>query len=327
MTMKKVISKISATLVLSALILPMQLRAEPLQATVSLKTGKVTAGYVTGAESDGILLSVQPDGGGAFKIPNEQIVDLNMEEPKGWAAALNSFTAGNFAESEKQFSALADEFDKLVPLKDSYGSLARLYYFRSLKQLGKLTELSTAMDKQLANQLSLGEFYQGYYDDIKGWSILGKEDWLALGSYVQSYEEEQLGSSLPQKPFQKLPESRIASLCYLRAKWHESKGDADTALIDYHRAITYDLGSDRALRAKALAECLRIMAAKVEKKPTDKALRNRAYAVAILYRDLAGKGEVPETYKPLLTKPEPDAKPAAAQETPVEEAPADAPKE
>ncbi len=311
--MRELSWKMPATTLALGCLMMTSASAEPLQATISLKTGKVTAGYVTGAEADGVMLSVQPDGGGASKIPNDQIANLNMEEPKGWAQALSVFTAGDYAKAEGMFATLANEFDSLVPLRDSYGSLARLYHFRCLKQLGKLTELAAAIDKQLANQLSLGDFYQGYYDDVKGWAILGKEDWLALGSYIQSYEEEQLGSSLPQKPFQKLSEARVAALCFLRAKWHESQGDPDTALIDYHRAITFNLGAGRSLRARALEESLRIMAAKVEKKPTDGALRKRAHAVAVLYRDLAGAGEVPAEYKPLLTKPEDPAPPPAAK--------------
>lgn len=324
MTMKQLIWKSSAVVLTTTFFATLQTMAVPLNATLSLKSGKVTAGYVTGAESDGILLSVNPEGGGASKIPNDQIVDLNMEEPKGWSTAVTTFTAGNYEAAEKMFASLANEYDALVPLRDSYGSLARLYYFRCLQQLGKLAELATAMDKQLANQLSLGDFYRGYYDEVKGWSILGKEDWLALGSYVQSYEEEQIGSALPQKPFQKISESRIAALCFLRAKWHESQNNQDMALVDYHRAITYNLGADRSLRAKSLAESLRILAGKLEKKPTDKTLQNRAYAVAVLYRDLAGKGEVPEAYKPLLTKPESTEPPAPpkAEEKPAEAAPA-----
>jgi hypothetical protein len=289
--------------------------AAPLQATVTLKTGRVTAGYVTGAESDGVMISLQPDGGGAFKVPNDQIADINMDEPKGWSAALATFTAGRYADAEGMFSKLADEFDPLVPLQDSYGSLSRLYHFRSLKQLGKLQDLSSAIDRQLANPLALGDFYRSYFDDIKGWAILGKEDWLALGSYVQSYEQEQLSSSLAQKPFQKLPESRLAALCFLRASWHESQGNPEMALTDYNRAVTYNFGSDRSLRSKAMAASLRILAAKLEKKPTDKALRQRAHATAIIYRDLVGAGEVAEAYKPLLEKPSSeDAAPAAKTE-------------
>lgn len=290
-------------LLAGAVLCAMPVKAEPLQATITMKTGKVTAGYVTGAEADGVLVSLQPDGGGAFKVPNEQIVDINMDEPKGWSTAVSTFSAGRHAEAEGIFSKLATEYDKLVPLKDSYGSLSRLYHFRCLKQLGKLEELSSAMDKQLANPLSLGDFYQSYLDDIKGWAILGKKDWLALGSYIQSFEQEQLTSSLPQKPFQKLPESRQAALSFLRAAWNESQGNADLALIDYNRATTLDFGADRSLRAKALTAALRILAEKVEKKPGDKTLRQRAYSTAVVYRDLVGAGQVPETYKPLLEKP------------------------
>ncbi len=293
------------------------LRAEPLQATITLKTGKVTAGFVTGAEPGSVLISLQPDGGGAFAVPTEQIADINMDEPKDWSTALATFSAGRYTEAEGLFASLASEYDKLVPLTDSYGSLARLYHFRCLKQLGKLEDLSSTLDKQLANPLALGNFYQSYFDDIKGWAILGKKDWLALGSYVQSYEQEQLSSSLPQKPFQKLPESRRAALSFLRATWHESQGNPDLALVDYNRAVTFDFGADRSLRAKALSAALRILADKVEKKPTDKTIRQRAYATAIVYRDLVGAGEVPEAYKPLLVKPAEEPK-KAEPETPKE---------
>ncbi|MDP1588386.1 MAG: hypothetical protein Q8M07_11615, partial [Prosthecobacter sp.] len=158
------------------------LHAEPLAIQITNLNGEPTAAFLISAEKDGIVISTSPTGGSSYKLPLANIRDMSIDEPKGWSLAMQTFAAGNFAEAEKLFAQLGDEFDKLVPLQDSFGSLARLHQFMSLQKLGRHADLAKVMDKQLANPLSFSAHYTEDFVDLEGWALMGKKDWLSLGA-------------------------------------------------------------------------------------------------------------------------------------------------
>ncbi|MDZ4405867.1 hypothetical protein [Prosthecobacter sp.] len=276
------------------------LRAEPLSVQITNVSGEPTAAFLIAAEKDGIIISTAPNGGSSYKLPLANIRDMSIDEPKGWSTALQTYAAGNFAEAEKQFALLGEELAKIVPLQDGYGSLARLYQFRSLQKLGRHADLAKVMDKQLANPLNFGPHYMEDFVDLEGWTWLGKEDWQTLGVFIRKFEDAN-PLKLPQAPFKRLRSSRLAGLCYLRAVWNErGQKQPDLALMDYHRALTLDLGSDTTLLRRSAVAALLITEAKLAAAPKDDKLTKQAKSLALVCRDLGGPGALPKEFEKYL---------------------------
>jgi hypothetical protein len=276
------------------------LHAEPLAIQITHLNGEPTAAFLLGAEKDGIVISAAPNGGSSYKLPLTNIREMTIDEPKGWSAALQTFASGNYAEAEKLFALLADELDKLVPLQDSFGSLARLHQFMSLQKLGRYADLAKAMDRQLANPLSFGAHYTEDFVDLEGWALMGKKDWRSLGAFIKKFEDAN-PLKLPQAPFKRLRSSRLAGLCYLRAVWHEeAQKQPELALMDFHRALTLDLGSDLFLVRLAAVSALRLTDTQITATPKDEKLTKQAKSLALVCRDLGGKDALPKDFEKYL---------------------------
>jgi tetratricopeptide (TPR) repeat protein len=287
------------------------LAADALPIMVTTKAGQPNPGFLTGAEADGLIISTSPVGGNSVKMPYSNIQELNVEEPKGWSSALLQLNAGNFAEAEKAFAALADDYANLVPWKDGYGSLARLNHFKALKNLGKFQELATVMDRQLAKPLVLGDATTIEFNDLRGWAILGKGDILALQSYINEFQDSTPSKWSLQSAFKPgLPARIVASLAYLRGHLHEKQQRAEFAIMDYHTAMTYNNGTDRSLFGLASLAALRVTAAQLAAKPEDATVKRTAYSLATVYRDSVGQGKLPKEFEAFLAfapAPEPSA--------------------
>jgi hypothetical protein len=275
-------------------------QAEPLAIQITKISGEPMPGFLIGADKDGLVIADAPNGGNSIKLPLVNIRDMTIDEPKGWSLAQQAYAVGNYSEAEKLFAKLGDDFNKLVPMLDGFGSLARLYQFMSLQKQGKYADLSKAMNQQLANPLNLGPHYMEDFIDLEGWNWLGKEDWQALGTFIKKFEDVN-PLKLPQPPFKGLRSSRLASLCYLRAVWNErGQKQADLALMDYHRALTLDLGSDTILLRRSAVAALLITEAKIAAAPKDEKLASQARSLALVCRDLGGPGALPKEFEKYL---------------------------
>lgn len=296
------------------LALPLQAAGDALPIMAVTTSGQRNPGFLVSAEADGLVISASPQGGNSAKILFANIQELNVEEPKGWSTALARLNAGNYADAETEFSQFAEDYAALIPWKDGYGSLARLNHFKALKGLGKFTELASAMDRQLAKPLVLGELSKIDFNDLRGWAILAKGDLLALQSYLREFEDTTSPKNVSlQPPFKKeLPGRFIASLAYLRGHLHEKQQRPELALLDYHSAMTFNNGSDRMVFATASLAALKITAAQAAAKPGDAALQKAARSLAVTYRDIAGQGKLPAEFAPLLAAPPPEPAPASA---------------
>lgn len=296
------------------LALPLQAAGDALPIMAVTTSGQHNPGFLVSAEADGLVISASPQGGNSAKILFANIQELNVEEPKGWSTALARLNAGNYADAETEFSQFAEDYAALIPWKDGYGSLARLNHFKALKGLGKFTELASAMDRQLAKPLVLGELSKIDFNDLRGWAILAKGDLLALQSYLREFEDTTSPKNVSlQPPFKKeLPGRFIASLAYLRGHLHEKQQRPELALLDYHSAMTFNNGSDRMVFATASLAALKITAAQAAAKPGDAALQKAARSLAVTYRDIAGQGKLPAEFAPLLAAPPPEPAPASA---------------
>lgn len=297
---------------------------EPLQARITNAAGQPTPGFVMSADKEGLTIAASKDGSSSIKISYDSIQEINVEAPKGWAEATLKLNAGDFAGAGQLFGAIANDYANLVPWADGYGSIARLNYFKALKGLGKFADLAAAMDRQLSNPLALSAAALRDFNELRGWAILGKGDMLALQSHLAEFQESETNKmSLLPRFKQELPDRMIASLSYLRGHLFDKQQQVDLALVDYHTAMTYNLGTDRSVFAQAAAASLKIFATKIEAKPDDKNLRRLAHSLAVTYRDCVGKGKVPAEFTAFLEPLPPEEEPptsaaeAASDETPA----------
>ncbi len=295
--------------------------ADALSVMATLKSGQSNPGYLVKAEADGLVISSAPVGGNSAKVPYANIQQLNVEEPKGWGAAVDLLKGGNYAEAERAFAQLADDYEALVLWKDGFGAVARLNHLKAMKGQGKLKELAAAMDRQLAKPLALGDLNKVDFNDLRGWAILGKGDMQALQSYLNEFQEAAGKWGILPLFNPALPGRVIASLAYLRGRLNEQNQKPDLAFIDYHTAMTWNNGSDAALFKMACLDALKIAAAKTAAKPDDQATKRTAHFLAVSYRDIAGKGSVPKEYAALLEAiPEPADAPEKPADSEAEEA-------
>jgi hypothetical protein len=280
-------------------------QALALPAQITNASGAVTSGFVTGADKDGIFISTSPDGGNSIKMPVSGIKDYNIEEPKGWSAALALYQSGDYAQAEAQLGAFAQQLEK----RDGYGSQAKLFYWQCLKKQGKYAELSKSMDAQLANPVSFGPAWTEDFQDLQGWAVVGKRDWQMLAQYLKDYQDKDKQGSLPQPPFKTANRNRLASLSFLRAILNEQTEKKDLALVDYHGALSLDFGSDHATASGATLAALRLVNEKMQSAPAENRLKKMGHALAVTYRDLYGKGQVPPEFTKLLEAPPADQPP------------------
>jgi hypothetical protein len=280
--------------------------APALQVMAVTKGGQSNPGYLIDADAEGISIGTSPVGGNITRIAYTNIESLNVQEPQGWESAMMRFKAGNFEEAAQAFEQLGDDYEHLVPMRDGFGSLARLYQFKALRALGKLRDLDTAMTRQRARPLQLSEPYKLDLAELNGWALVGKADLTLLQGYINDYQDAAKTKWDLQPAFRKdLPPALVASLHFFRATLHEKQQNPELALIDYHSAITHNLGADTRAFQMAVESSLRIAAAKLSAKPDDAGLIKLAGSLAALYRDAIGGGKLPDEFAPLLVAPEP----------------------
>jgi hypothetical protein len=87
----------------------------------------------------------------------------------------------------------------------------------------------------------------------------------------------------------------------LRAVWHEeAQKQPELALMDFHRALTLDLGSDLFLVRLAAVSALRLTDTQITATPKDEKLTKQAKSLALVCRDLGGKDALPKDFEKYL---------------------------
>jgi hypothetical protein len=70
--------------------------------------------------------------------------------------------------------------------------------------------------------------------------------------------------------------------------------------MDFHRALTLDLGSEASLVRLAAVSALRLTDTKISAAPKDEKLAKQAKSLALVCRDLGGKGALPKDFEKYL---------------------------
>jgi hypothetical protein len=226
--------------------------AEPLRAVaVVAASGQTVAGSVSSADATAILF--QPKDGAPVMLPLNTLSSLKIEEPKDWSAAMGALHRGKFDEAARLFAQLSQAHQGLRPLRDSYGSLAKLYHLRALRSAEKWDSLSKELKLLTSAPLVLTQRLDQELKDDYAFAMLGTKDATGISAYLSQWEQQpQAKKDQPPSPFKPMPPVRRATLHLLRAQLLEISGKPDYALAEYRLAHTLGQGHDTSISLPAL---------------------------------------------------------------------------
>lgn len=257
--------------------------AKPAPVQMLLKGRKVAeTGYVTKAEGGKVFFTASPTGKNERGYPSSTIVRLTFKEPEGWAEAEAARLSKNYAEADKLYNTIAVDYRKIASLEDNYSSLARLRQLECLRDSGDYRKLAKVIPNLKKSGLS--EKYHAQVDLFVGWAALGD---LSSDAKIESLERMINGF----REIDMLP-GQLAQAFYISAVANEKRGNAGSALTDYHRAFTLDFGADRDMARKAMDSALLLYAAE-DRLHKDRSRLEEAHALAATYKKVFAT-DVPE---------------------------------
>lgn len=230
--------------------------AEPLRAVaVVTSSGQTVAGTVSSADAAAILF--QPKDGSPMMIPLSTLSSLKIEEPKDWSSALGALRSGKFEEAAKLFAQLSQAHQGIRPLKDSYGSLAKLYHLRALRGAEKWDSLAAELKLLPGAPLVLTTSLDQELKDLYAYAMISSKDAVGLGAYLSSWEDKPAAKD--QVPSLKpTPPTRQASLHLLRGHYLELSGKP-SALTEYRKAHLLAHGHDSSISLPALRKVIQAL--------------------------------------------------------------------
>lgn len=308
--------------------------AGTISANLSLKGDVEKATYVISSDANNLICSAFPDGRQAETIKLDTIVAINWREPDDWTQAWTLFVQHRFDEAAVALGAVYENYKGLRTYEDSYSARAKFYECESLRLSGKYTELMKAYDTVI--DVKLSKPFLAQVKLFNCWGHVGKEMWSPLERIMESYEVETIPEyTVPPTgmPFKQVSPREIIQIAYLRgiAKHNllGKKRDKLKALItknderdlptiailrgeisetetialhDYGRVLTVSFGDEKLITKNAMVNFMNLITT-VEGYKENYIMQKEAHAMAILYRDLFGGGEVPSEFKDLLTEP------------------------
>ncbi len=298
-------------------------RAKPVSANITLQNDSQFACFIISADAENIRYSLDEAGTGVSVVPRSQVKSLITRPPEEWTEAEASYNSGDLEAAEAQFRKLAEDYAPIAALEDEYGSLSKYYYLQTLKRNGKLSLLADEIEKMRTQVIVLSKTYSENAKWLVPWGYIGKENWDALLTFVNSFVDTASQNDNTSPPFMKgIQKSRAAELSYFRAIATEKKEGPKAAVRDYYRAITLASGGDRQISRESVLALLRITKA-AEDEAESFFNKSELHSLAILMKHTFGEGEIPPQFVAYLTPPpEPAGLTTAPEENPGAENPA-----
>jgi len=310
-------------------------------ATLALEAGGNPAGFVQGANDQGIIFSTAAGGRGQLveysKIRGEGLdkVIRFSERAESLAQARALFAAGEFDAAAAAFGVVAQNYSIILASPKNFASEAMFYQLESIRRAGKYALLPPLIASAAAESIekSLGEPFAGMFQFQKLYALLAEKNFDELASAIAAYEEPVVGEAklLSAPNFKPLPATELADLSYLRGKVYEAAGEKGKALNDFYSAVTLAFGND-AISAKLAMGAAMV----IQKSDPLLASENRLaiaemQSLAYMFGKRFGTDGMPAAFKeyavrpPMVRPPAPAPKeePAAAESAP-EAAPAEA---
>lgn len=301
-------ARLTAALAAVALVVtlwsPCAAHAAPLSTTVLTADGRPVAMYIISATPTEITYSLDASGAAPRTMSRDQIAELTIHPPEGWAQLQNMFDAGAYAEAVESLGQTAETYAGLRAVRDSIGSVAKLYHLIALKATGDFATLAREVDALADNPLTLNEHFEAELDFLRAWALYGRERWPQLEQFLTQFEHEQAPGELASKPFRDIGLPKVAELNYLRGRLRENQGNREGAISDYYAAMTVNLGSQQAITRAATMAALRLTHEALQEDPNHPTATFEAHALAVLAQRFTDNGELPVAFRGYLERPE-----------------------
>lgn len=277
---------------------------EPLSATIQTTEGQPIALYIISATPDQITYSLDPSGAGPRVMLRSLISDIAISPPDGWGPVQAKFDAGLYEEVVEPLAEYARDYAGLRAIRDSVGSLAKLYHLITLRAVGQFDLLGRELAALPEAPLVLNDELQQELDFLTGWAHYGNERWDLLGAFLSTFEDTTVPDEVSLRPFRQVGLARVAELCFLRARLREHQGQTHAAINDYYAAMTINLGSPEWLRRKVVLSALKLTDQILNEQEQHPVARFDAHALALLADRSFGNGDLPAALRTHLERPD-----------------------
>lgn len=280
--------------------------AIPLRAQITAKgASSPQTWYVVEATASGVIVSGSPSGRSGNLVAFSKIDSIAFDEPEEWADAMESYSREEFSTAAKKFSKIYTDYVGLVGYEDSYSARAKFLQMESLRRKGEYEALAKEVDGLLRKPIALSAAYTNQLQLNKAWGYAERKAWRALEQLLGEYEGEKEGGERNPNavPLKELPAAEFVQVAYLRALLEGSEeGKEKAALNDYSRAFLMSFGAEKSVASKAVLAALELLKNHPDIE-TNRALKGEAYALAMTYKFVYGKGILPAEYKAFETPP------------------------
>jgi tetratricopeptide (TPR) repeat protein len=332
--MNKFLFSLLPGLTLVASISQAQVKETP--ATLGLIEGGNPQGYVQNSNDQGVLFSAASGGAGQMvpyaKIRGDGLDKLVRFEERtevlGNARAL--FAAGSYDEAAAAFGKVAQDYAIILSVPQNFATEALFYQIESIKRSGKYALLADLVNSPAAATITtkLADGYKRPFEFQKLWALYGKNNFAALKTALEVYQEPVVGDAklLKTPGFKKLAPSELTQVAFMRAKVYDSEGKRDLALEDYYRTFTLTCGNDVLLSKLSMGAAMQIQKEDPMLAKESKLALTQMQSIAYVFSKRFGKDTMPPDYQAFAVRPEMPklAAPAPAPEegaAPAESAP------
>lgn len=307
-------------------------------ATLALEAGGNPAGYVQGANEQGVIFSTSPGGRGQLveysKIRSEgdaKLIRFN-ERAESLAQPRALFAAGKYDEAAAAFGAVAQNYAIILGAPKNFASEAAFYQMESIRRAGKYALLPPLIASPAGQSIenALGEPYLRIHEFHKLYSLLAERKWDELTTALSAFEEPAVGDMklLSSPNFKALPSSQLADLHYIRGKAYDAAGEKEKALNDFYAAMSLAYANERVSAQLAMGAAMVLQKDDPLLARENKQAVGEMQSLAYMYGKRFGTDGMPEEIKKFAVRPamvRPPAPAAEAEPASDEAAPESAP--
>ncbi len=293
---------------------PIRSEATSAACQIALADGSRKTGFIAQTNDKGIRFTYSENerGPGENYAHNQVLAVAFTDEGDIMGPARHAYSRSNFEEAEAAFKKVATDYDNLWGIsreqRGNFASEARYFQIDCLRKLGRFAEIGPALETNTGKSLeaALAEVFLPKLKIFRMWQKVAAGDWDGLAASLEEYQEAPTGEQAALVPIPKFKvdsPATLVQLAYMRGKVFAAKGDKENALRDFYRVATIDYGSDPVLSQKAMEEALAIQSVD-EGIKENYPQQTEIHALARVYQEGYGKGDIPVQYREFTREPE-----------------------
>ncbi len=170
---------------------------------------------------------------------------IYLDEPAEYTEAMDLFEARKYKQAQELFAGVKDTYRPVATLKNNYHTLAAFYEMESMRKLGNLEGLATALQSFTKEPLVRDDHLRQLELYVM-WDAARAESWDKLLAIASGRDAEDL------------PGYQRAQVAYNKGLALQNLDRPEEALLEYAIAMTADAGSSEQIAKDAALNSLRI---------------------------------------------------------------------